>query len=659
MKYLVTGGSGFIGKRLINKIAERPDTTIYFLIRPSSADRVAGLLQFWQDRRARLVPIHGDLLQPDLGISAVEMQQLQGVDHVVHLAAIYDLEADPGLEIRTNVEGTRNAVALAGRIGAGRFHHMSSIAAAGLYPGIFREDMFAEAEQLDHPYFRSKHEAEKVVRAECTVPWRIYRPGLVVGDSRTGEAEKIDGPYYFFKPIQRLRRLLPAWAPGVGVEGGTINIVPVDFVVAALDHLAHLDSLDGKCFHLTDPKPHRVGDILAIFARAAHAPEPTVRFNPALLGRLPAGLLTGMLSVGPVRRIRQALMKDLGLPPDILHFVNYPTRFDNREAERWLTPAGITVPPLESYAWKLWDHWERHMDPDLHIDRSLRGAVAGRLVIVTGGAAGIGKATSLKLAGAGARVLIADRDADALTATAAEAEAQGLSLLTQVADITDAEQCADLVRRILAEPGGPDILINNAGRSIRRPIEASYDRFHDFERMMAVNYFGCLRLTLGLLPAMAARGRGHVVNISSIGVLTNAPRFSAYVASKAALEAWTRCAAAELLDQGVEFTTINMPLVRTAMIAPTAVYKDAPTLTPEEAAGLVVEAIVKRPVRLATRLGLFGEVLNALSPHTAQIITNTIFRLFPDGSAEQPKGGQTEPTADQVAISQMMRGLHF
>ena len=177
---------------------------------------------------------------------------------------------------------------------------------------------------------------------------------------------------------------------------------------------------------------------------------------------------------------------------------------------------------------------------------------------------------------------------------------------------------------------------------------------------MLIYYFGALRLSMGLLPEMARRRSGHVVNISSIGVLTSAPRFSAHVAAKAALEAWTRCAASEFLDRGVEFTIINMPLVRTAMIAPTRLYDHFPALTPEEAADLVVDAIVRRPTRIATRLGIFGQVVGAVAPRIGQIIMNTAFRMFPDSAAargEDPAG--EKPTADQIAFTQLMRGIHF
>jgi NAD(P)-dependent dehydrogenase (short-subunit alcohol dehydrogenase family) len=660
MQYFVTGASGFIGKRLVRTLLARPDAKIYFLMRDPSAERLGKLFRFWGCGADRTVPVEGDLTKPGLGVSPADREKLRNVDHVFHLGAIYDLEADAAKELRTNIEGTRNVVSFATEIGAARFHHMSSIAAAGLYHGVFREDMFAEAENLEHPYFASKHEAERVVREECRIPWRVYRPGLVVGDSQTGETDKADGPYYFFKLIQKMRRLLPPWMPSIGIEGGRINIVPVDFVVAAIDHLAHVEGQDGACFHLTDPHPYRVGDILNIFCRAAHAPDMGLRINAALFDFIPAGILKGLMSLTPTRRIRKAVMKDLGLPDDIFTFVNYPTRFDCREAERLLAAVGITVPRLEDYAWRLWDYWERHLDPDLFIDRSLKGRVAGRVVLVTGGSSGIGKAAALRIAEAGATTLIIGRDAEKLARTREEAAARGLALITYAGDLTEPEQCARLVEQIKADHGSVDILVNNAGRSIRRGIENAYDRLHDFERMMRINYFGALQLTLGLLPEMARRRSGHVINISSIGVLTNAPRFSAYVASKAALESWTRCAASEFLDRGVEFTTINMPLVRTPMSAPTQLYESVPMLSPEEAADFIVEAIVKRPVRLATKLGIFGQVLHAILPHVAQIIENTSFRMFPDSAAALGQKPENEaPAADQVAYTQLLRGIHF
>jgi NAD(P)-dependent dehydrogenase (short-subunit alcohol dehydrogenase family) len=663
MIYFVTGATGFIGKRLVRHLLARPDARVYYLQADSApagpASSPASLAAFWGDAAARAIAVPGDMMSPGLGLAPADASMLHGrIDHVFHLAALYDLKADPDAVMRVNVEGTREVMRFAVQADARHFHHVSSIAAAGLYKGTFREDMFEEAQGLSHAYLASKHLSEELVRRECTIPWRIYRPGIVVGDSRTGEMEKIDGPYYFFKLIQQTRRMLPPWMPVVGLEGGRLNLVPVDFVAAALDHLAHLPDQDGKCFHLTDPAPCRVGDVLNIFAHAGHAPQMALRLNASLLDLIPHGLLRGLLMLTPVRRVRDLVMRELALPPDMMQFVNYPTRFDCREAQRLLTPAGIVVPPLESYAWRLWDYWERHLDPDLFVDNSLRGRVSGRVVLITGGSSGIGLAAAMKIARAGAITLIVARDAERLAQTKAQAAKDGVELITYAADITDPQQCDELIHKVAEDHGGVEILINNAGHSIRRSIEMSIGRFHDFERLMAVNYFGALRMCLGFLPGMTVRGSGHVINISSLSVLANAPRFSGYVASKAALEAWSRCAASEFLDQGIHFTTISMPLVRTAMIAPTKLYDDAPTLSPEEAAELIVDAIIRRPDRIATRLGHFASALDSLLPRLGHIVMNTAFRMFPDST--DPHGTTAAaPTPDQLAIRQLLHGVHL
>ncbi len=670
MHYFVTGATGFIGKRLVKALLARRGTTVHFLVRPGSEGKLADLYTYWGVGKNRALPVSGDLTAKKLGVSAEAIKALKGqVGAVYHLAAVYDLSADEDSQVRVNIEGTRNMVEFAKAIDAGHVHHVSSIAAAGLYEGVFREDMFDEAEGLDHPYFMTKHESEKIVRKECKLPWTVYRPALVVGDSTTGEMDKIDGPYYFFKLIQRMRQLLPPWLPSMGLEGGRINIVPVDFVVKALDHISHSKAdLKGQCFHLVDPQGYRVGDVLDIFAKAAHAPKMNVFVNAALLGFIPKSVKKGLMALAPVRRVYNAVMKDLGLPEDMFTFINFPTRYDCRQMEAALKGSGIACPNLNDYAWRLWDYWERHLDPDLFIDRSLKGSVGGKVVLVTGGSSGIGLAAACKFAEAGAITVICARGEDKLAAAMAEihahVKAKGAApaqVFSYSVDIADEAGCAAFVQALEDKHGGVDFLINNAGRSIRRAIENSYDRFHDFERTMSLNYFGCLRVTMGLLPGMVKKRKGHVVNISSIGVLTNAPRFSAYVASKAALDACTRCASSEYADQGVSFTTINMPLVRTPMIAPTQIYKNVPTLAPEEAADMIAQACVDKPVRIATRLGISGQVLHALAPRVAQIVMNTSFRMFPDSDAAKgaKSGDKPKLSAEAVALQQMMRGIHF
>ena len=280
--------------------------------------------------------------------------------------------------------------------------------------------------------------------------------------------------------------------------------------------------------------------------------------------------------------------------------------------------------------------------------------------LVTGASSGIGLATAQMMARAGARVLLVARGQEQLDEAQKLIEKEKGKAWSYTCDLSDAAAAQKLVDTVLAEHKQVDLLINNAGRSIRRSISLSYDRMHDFERCMELNYFGALRMIMGFLPAMEKRKKGQIINISSIGVLTNAPRFSAYVSSKAALDAFSRCAAAEYNDTGVGFTTINMPLVRTPMIAPTKMYDSVPTISPDEAAEMVKQAVIYRPQRIATRLGIFAQVLHAVAPKIAEIVMNSAFRLFPDSAAARGVVEDKSPaSSEQIAFASVMRGIHW
>ncbi len=660
MTYFVTGATGFIGRHLVERLLER-EGDIHVLVREGSLERLDALIERW-GAGDRIKPVVGDLRQPMLGLSDDDVAALKGdVEHVFHLAAIYDMTADAALNEALNVDGTRHAVQLANAIG-GVLHHVSSVAVAGERRGLFREDHFDEGQKLPSAYHRTKFESEKLVREEAKVPWRVYRPAIVVGHSKTGEMDKIDGPYYFFKAIQKVRHALPEWVPLVGPELGYTNIVPVDYVAAALDHIAHQPGLNFQAFHLTNPVPMRVGESLNAFAKAAHAPQLALRIDKRLTDALPKGTLSMLMKLPQLRDLRRTVLADFGIPAEVVEHMALKPQFDTRDAERALEGSGIEVPELHTYAPLLWDYWERTLDPDLYKDRSFEHLINGRTVVITGASSGIGRATALKVAAAGGVPLLVARGVEKLEALRDEIEAAGGTAHVYSADLSDMDAIDDVVARMLADHPAIDFLVNNAGRSIRRSIKLSEDRFHDFERTIQLNYFGAIKMIMALLPHMRERGFGHIVNVSSIGVQTSPPRFSAYVASKSALDAWTRVVSSEVIGDGVSFTTIHMPLVRTPMIAPTKMYDHFPTISPDEAADLICEGLRARPKSINTKLGTAGEVLYAVAPKAVDQILHMAYKVFPDSAAskgEKAPENAEKANMEQIAMANIMKGVHW
>ncbi|TJY58773.1 SDR family oxidoreductase [Sinimarinibacterium sp. CAU 1509] len=660
MNYFVTGATGFIGKFLLEQLLQRDGAKVYVLVRESSKDKFKALQARYGAAGKNLLPVYGDVTTPGL-ISAADFKKLAGkVSHVFHLAAVYDMNMDDATGDRINNEGTRNLVAFANDLGGDvRLHHVSSVAVAGGdWVGRFTEDMFDEGQRLGHPYFRTKFQSEQIVREESKVPFRIYRPGAVVGHSETGEMDKIDGPYYFFKTIQKISHSMPKWLPLLGIEGGRVPLAPVDYVTKALDYIAHQDGLDGKCFCLIQTQSPTVGELLQTIFEAAHGPNFAKKFEvpsvPAQVKQL-SGRVADAIPYALKRRVSNAI----GVPVSVLGYVSNLAVFDDKHTRRALKGSGIQCPNIADYAEKLWQYWELHLDLEVTLPAGAVQKLSGKVAVVTGASSGIGFTVSKKLAAAGAKVILVARTREKLEETQHIIEKAGGEAHVYPCDLNDLAAIDACSQQILADFGHVDILVNNAGRSIRRAVFESMDRFHDFERTMQLNYFGAVRMIMNFLPSMAKRRRGQIVNISSIGVLANAARFSAYVASKAALDAFSRCLSAEVKHLNIDVTAIYMPLVRTPMIAPTKLYDYVPTWSPNKAADTVIRALIDKPKSIATPLGTAAAVSYALWPKLNDYILNKGFNLFPSSSAAKGRREGAKPSLEQVVFANLFKGEYF
>jgi thioester reductase-like protein/short-subunit dehydrogenase involved in D-alanine esterification of teichoic acids len=636
MRYVVTGGTGFIGRRVVSQIlATDDDAEVRVLVRRGSLARFERLATEWGDRARALV---GDLTAASLGLADDAVTELSHVDHIVHCAAIYDIAAGEAEQRAANVEGTRAVIELARRLDA-TLHHVSSIAVAGTYRGEFTEDDFDVGQDLPTPYHQTKFEAELLVRSAAGLRYRVYRPAVVVGDSRTGEMDKVDGPYYFFGLLAKLA-VLPRFTPMVLPDTGRTNIVPVDFVVEALVELMHADGRDGQTFHLTAPKTIGLRGIYRGVAEAAGLPP--------LRGSLPGATATPLLrATGRAKVLRNMAATQLGIPGEILDVVDLFPTFTSDNADEALRGSGITVPEFASYAPKLWRYWAEHLDPDRARRDDPAGPLVGKHVIITGASSGIGRAAAIAVAERGATVFALARNAEALDDLVAEIRAAGGQAHAFTCDVTDPTSVEHTVKDILGRFDHVDYLVNNAGRSIRRSVIASTDRLHDYERVMAVNYFGAVRMVLALLPHWRERRFGHVVNVSSAGVQARNPKYSSYLPTKAALDAFADVVSTETLSDHITFTNIHMPLVKTPMIVPSRRLNPVPPISPEHAAAMVVRGLVEKPARIDTPLGTLADFGNYLTPKLSRRVLHQLYLGYPDSAAARG----LPPTASTAPVS--------
>jgi short-subunit dehydrogenase len=483
--------------------------------------------------------------------------------------------------------------------------------------------------------------------------------------------DKIDGPYYFFPLLKRMRDTLPGWMPLVGIDLGDTNVVPVDYVARAMDHIAHQPDLDGQAFHLVNPEPMSTVGLINSFAAAAKAPQFAVPLDRTITSRVPTNLLPralrpanlvgAALRLQPVHVALDQTIGRLGVPPEVLEHASFPSVYASRSTEKALAGSGISVPDIESYSSTLWSYWEEMLDDSIKSQSSVVKELTGKTVVITGASSGIGLVTAVQVAKAGAVPILVARGAGKLEATKRLIERQGGTAYAYPCDLSDLQAIDALTKQLSEDFEHIDFVVNNAGRSIRRSLHLSEDRFHDFERTMQLNYFGAIRLVMGILPKMREQKSGHVVNISSIGVLTNPPRFSAYVASKAALDAWSNVVSSELISDGISFTSIHMPLVRTPMIAPTKMYDRFPAISPAQAAGKVIRALVEKPHEINTKTGNLGALAHTLAPKAAFRVLHVAYQVFPDSSAARgtDPNARTERVSLQKALARAFQGVHW
>lgn len=649
----VTGATGLLGRHLTERLLARGGEVIV-LVRgerlDTHAERLEALSALADTHGAELRVVEGDVVLPGLGLAPGALDPAS-LDAVFHVAGLYDLTADPAHLGAVNVDGTRHVLELLVRGGfRGVLHHVSSVAVAGDYEKRFTEAML-EAKQ-GHPteYHRTKYEAERLVRAEARVRHRIFRPSAVVGHSETGEMDRVDGAYFTFLAVHATRKVLPPWVTLPGFDVGRVNMVPVDYVADAIDAIAHRPGLDGRTFHVVDPSPPRFRETYNLIADAAGAPR-MGRFRVTDVGKWIPGVSNVASQLGSVRFLRAHYMEALGIPAIVHEAQNRSIEYDTTNTTAALEGTGIECPRQEDYVEALWDYYLRHLDPSRDPERRDREALAGKVMLVTGASSGIGEALARYAGQLGVKLVLVARREDELARVCDDITASGGTASYVTADLADLAGCDAAVQAALDRHGRVDVLINNAGRSIRRPLAESLERFHDLERVMQINYFAPARLIRAALPSMRANGGGVIVNVLSAGARNPAPQFGAYTASKAALGQLGDTLAAEHLHENVRVVNAYLPWVRTPMMDATGKYEGTRAMTPDEAARWMVEGIVTRKQHV-----LSGDVrrrfaLLVLRPEAVTRIFNLVFRIYADDPTAHP-----ELALDRSILQRFVKG---
>lgn len=640
MTSFMTGATGFIGRHVLELLLARKET-VYCLVRKPSEDRLQEIALRLQHLKGRVVPVIGDLTKPRLGLETAKLGELAetGIDHFFHLAALYDLSADSEALARANVDGTRHALEVSLAVEARCLHYVSTVAVAGHYEGTFSEAMLEQAERLGDPYASTKHDAEVLVRTEYSRPYRIYRPSVVVGHSETGEIDKVDGIYLIFRGIQRLRETIPAWMPRIGIETGSLNVVPVDFVAKAIDHIAHAKDLDGRTFHIVDPEHHKASEIVDELCKAAKAPTFSTFVKLPAVPEPLAKLLDASEYLPGVKRASDAVLAELGIPRRLLGYFGHSTEYACEETLKALAGSGIELPPFESYAVRLWEFWESNLAGMPARSARLARALEGKRVLIARASGRLQSNLAQRLAASGARVILLDAEATAVDELKTQIVRAGGAAFGYRTELASPSERAALRARILEQHGSIDVLICGSPEAPSKkgsPLDGLDTA--DCEAAVRADYLASIDLVLGLLPGMREREAGHVLLLSSLAL--DGGSDPARLAAAAALDAFATAVAPELSAAGISVTSAHVPPLK-----PDAAGAPTPPLAVdlERAADVICEALIHRPRRASTWLGTATEVTRAASPQTFEAATSLLSRLpasrwTPWGPSKAPEG---------------------
>lgn len=644
---LVTGATGFIGRQLLQRLRQR-SLPVLALVRPREGQSAEDRLRELGLAGEGVVAVEGDLTMPGLGLSDRKLYDVR-LSHVFHLGALYDLGADAETLQRVNVGGTRHLIDwLKGREFFGCFHHVSSIAVAGAHKGAFAETDFDVGQSFPHAYHQSKFDSEKLVREANLPRIRVYRPGAVIGHSETGEADRIDGFYYGLALVRALRELFPPWVRVPVPAMGTLPLAPVDKVAEAIDAIAFAPGHDGKTFHVFDPHSPSFVHALNLASRAARGPRLVENRLARKLSALP--VLQAVQQTGSFKYYRDELARELGLPA--VDATSLPrAKFATSQFEQACADAGVRFPAARDYLRPVWDYYDKVLDTFGDAERTRRQYFEGRVVLVTGGSSGVGEALAYELGSLGATVIVAARREAELRQVVKRITDAGGSASHVVADLAEMSLCDAAVAKVLQEHGRIDVLINNAGHSIRRPAAEQLERFHDVERLMRINYFAPARLIRGALPSMRERGFGHIVNILSAGARFPAPLFGGYTASKAALAQFGDTLAAELVHENIHVTAVFLPFVRTPMMEATGKYDELKVMSPQAAAQWILDGTARQKNHIASAIAKAGHGWNVLMPKAVTRALSTVSRIYADNPNDFP-----EFALDRTLARQFYRG---